>query len=141
MLEPEDRQLLLDALRPPPGFAFDRAVGTTFTLDLVALLVSPVAFAMFDVEGEDGRMTANPIAIIEAVRRHAERITIFCQAGQIKVPPDFRGAFAYLERSVIAVKAPQTRRDLPSEGVGHPLCRPGRGYPVPIPLLVAEPHV
>lgn len=114
MLEPEGRQLLLDALRPPPGFAFDRAVGTTFTLDLVALLVSPVAFAMFDVEGEDGRMTANPIAIIEAVRRHAERITIFCQAGQIKVPADFRGAFAYLERSVVAVKAPRPG------GIFHP---------------------
>ena len=59
-------------------------------------------------------MTANPIAIIEAVRRHAERITIFCQAGQIKVPPDFRGAFAYLERSVVAVRAPRPG------GIFHP---------------------
>ena len=50
MLEPESRLMLLDALRPPPGYRFDRAIGTTFTLDLVALLVTPVAFALFDVE-------------------------------------------------------------------------------------------
>ncbi len=114
MLEPEARLLLLDALRPPPGYAFDRAVGTTFTLDLVALLVSPVAFAMFDVEADDGRMAANPMAVLEAVRRHAERITVFCQAGEIKVPADFRTAFAYLEPSVVPVRAP--RRG----GIFHP---------------------
>ena len=114
MLEPENRLLLLDALRPPPGYTFDRAVGTTFTLDLVALLVTPVAFALFDVEAEDGRMAANPIAVLESVRRFADRITVFSQAGQIKVPPAFRAAYAYLERSVVAVKAP--RRG----GIFHP---------------------
>lgn len=113
MLEPERRQLLLDALRPPPGFAFDRAVGTTFTLDLVALLVTPVAFALFDVEAEDGRMIANPIAVLEAVRRHASRVTVFCQAGEIRVP-SFRAAYAYLESSVIPVRAPS------SGGIFHP---------------------
>ena len=114
MLEPENRLLLLDALRPPPGYAFDRAVGTTFTLDLVALLITPVAFALFDVEAEDGRIAANPIAVLESVRRFADRITVFTQAGQIRVPPAFRAAYAYLERSVVPVKAP--RRG----GIFHP---------------------
>lgn len=113
MLEPERRQLLLDALHPPPGFAFDAAVGTTFTLDLVALLVTPVAFALFDVEADDGRALANPIAVLEAVRRHADRITVFAQAGEIKVPGTYRGAYAYLERSVVPVKAPRG-------GIFHP---------------------
>jgi hypothetical protein len=114
MLEPEDRLLLLDALRPPPGYSFDRAVGTTFTLDLVALLVTPVAFALFDVEAEDGRIAANPIAVLESVRRFAGRITVFTQAGLIRVPPAFRIAYAYLERSVVAVKAPKPG------GIFHP---------------------
>lgn len=114
MLEPENRLLLLDALRPPPGYSFDRAVGTTFTLDLIALLVTPVAFALFDVESEDGRIAANPIAVLESVRRFADRITVFTQAGQIRVPPAFRAAYAYLERSVVPVKAP--RRG----GIFHP---------------------
>lgn len=114
MLEPERRQLLLEALRPPAGFAFDAAVGTTFTLDLVALLVTPIAFAMFDVEADDGRALANPIAVLEAVRRHAGRVTVFAQAGEIKVPPAFRGAYAYLERSVVAVQPPRPG------GIFHP---------------------
>jgi hypothetical protein len=114
MLEPESRLLLLDALRPPPGYSFDRAVGTTFTLDLVALLITPVAFALFDVESEDGRIAANPIAVLESVRRFADRITVFTQAGEIKVPPTFRAAYAYLERSVVAVKAPRPG------GIFHP---------------------
>jgi hypothetical protein len=114
MLEPERRQLLLDALRPPAGYVFDRAVGTTFTLDLVALLVTPVAFALFDVEVDDGRAAANPISVLEAVRRHAGRITVFCQAGQIKVPPAFRAAYAYLESSVVPVRA-----SMPG-GIFHP---------------------
>jgi hypothetical protein len=114
MLEPERRQLLLEALRPPPGFVFDAAVGTTFTLDLVALLVTPIAFAMFDVEAEDGRALANPIAVLEAVRRHAGRVTVFAQAGEIKVPPAVRGAYAYLERSVVPVQPPR------AEGIFHP---------------------
>jgi hypothetical protein len=107
MLEPENRLMLLDALRPPPGYSFDRAVGTTFTLDLVALLVTPVAFALFDVESEDGRIAANPVAVLESVRRFADRIDVFTQAGLIKVPPAFRGAYAFLERSVIPVAAPR----------------------------------
>jgi hypothetical protein len=114
MLEPESRLLLLDALQPPAGYSFDRAVGTTFTLDLVALLITPVAFALFDVESDEGRIAANPIAVLESVRRFADRITVFTQAGQIKVPPAFRAAYAYLERSVVPVKAPR------SGGIFHP---------------------
>ena len=50
MLEPEGRHLLLDALRPPTGYALDRAIGTTFSLDLAALLTAPVGFALLDRE-------------------------------------------------------------------------------------------
>jgi len=114
MLEPERRHLLLDALRPPAGFVFDQAVGTTFTLDLVALLVTPVAFALFDVEADDGRALANPIAVLEAVRRHAGRITVFSQAGQVKVPAGFRASYAYLEEAVVPVRAPR------AGGIFHP---------------------
>lgn len=114
MLEPENRLLLLDALRPPAGYQFDRAVGTTFTLDLIAMLVTPVAFALFDVESPDGRVAANPIAVIESVRRFSDRISVFTQAGQIRVPPAFRTAYAFLERSVVPVKAPR------AGGIFHP---------------------
>ena len=38
MLAPDDRSVLLDLLRPPPGSSLDVAVATTFTLDLEAAL-------------------------------------------------------------------------------------------------------
>lgn len=114
MLDPRDRSLLLDALRPPPGYALDRAVGTTFTLDLLALLTVPLAFTFFswDEQPEEGRV--DPILLLEALRRNADRMALFCQAGQIAVPPRDQLLFSYLEQSVVEVMAP--RRG----GIFHP---------------------
>lgn len=107
MLEPEGRQPLLDALRPPPGFVLDRAVGTSYSLDLLALLTAPLAFALFDRVSADGdRLEVDPIALLESVRRHADQIDIFCQAGQIAPMKEHRPIVAYLERSVHGVVPP-----------------------------------
>jgi hypothetical protein len=80
----------------------DIAVGTTFSLDLEALLLAPIAFALFEArlaETGDPEKT-DPLAVMEAVRRHASRIDLFCQAGQISVPPRHRPVLALLEDSV-----------------------------------------
>ena len=100
MLEPDDRLLLLDALRPPAGFAFDRAVGTSFTLDLHALLTTPLALAAFDWEASDGSIPDDPVALLESLRRCSDRIDFFCQAGEITIPPAYHRLYAWLERSV-----------------------------------------
>jgi hypothetical protein len=108
MLEPDRRHLLLDALRPPPGTTLDAAVGTTFSLDLEALLLAPIAFALFDArvaEAGDPSRT-DPLAVMEAVRRHASRIDLFCQAGQISIPPRDRPVLALLEESVHPANCP-----------------------------------
>jgi hypothetical protein len=106
MLGPQDRRLLLDALRPPEGYSLDFAVGTTFSLDLLALLTAPLAFTFFDCQDAEGKPNQDPLALLEALRRHADRITIFCQAGQILVPKQHRILFGYLENSVFAVTPP-----------------------------------
>jgi hypothetical protein len=114
MLEPEARHLLLDALRPPPGYALDLAMGTTYSLDLLALMTAPVAFAMFDRQRNDGSPLDDPIAALQALRAHASRITLFCQAGQIAVPPNYRSLLVYLEGSVHPVVPPRP------EAIFHP---------------------
>ena len=107
MLEPESRHALLDNLRPPAGFILDRAVGTTYTLDLMALLTAPLAFALFDrVRSEDSELAVDPIALLEAVRRHADRIDIFCQAGMIAPMGSYRPIVTYLEQSIHAAVPP-----------------------------------
>ncbi len=113
MLEPQNRTLLLRALQPPEGFSLDQAIGTSFSLDLLALLATPLAFTLFDVESADGRPTTDPLALLESLRRHARHITLFCQAGQIYVPPHDRLLYGYLEESVVEVTAPR-------RGVFHP---------------------
>lgn len=105
MLEPDTRELLLDALRPPDDCELVHALGTTYSLDLQALLFAPLAFALFDWAIEDdGR--PNPIALLEALRRHADRTTLFCQAGQVGLPPEYQPLFVHLESSGVPVTAP-----------------------------------
>lgn len=106
MLGPHERRTLFDALRPPVGYTVDRAVGTSFTLDLMTLLVAPLGFTFFDLRGRDGEGAPDPVALLEALRRHASRIHLFCQAGRIRVPQPDQKLLAWLEGSVIEARAP-----------------------------------
>lgn len=102
MLAPDDRAVLREELRPPPGATFDYGIATTFTLDLTAALVAPLAFAAHHV-----RQSADPVAVLEAVRSVTDRLDVFCQAGQIRVPPTASDLMAFLEPMVHEVVAPR----------------------------------
>lgn len=102
MLAPDHRSVLLDLLRPPPEFILDVAVATTFTLDLEAALVAPLAFAAFDTDGP-----GDPIATLEAVRSASDRFTVFCQAGEMRVPQAASDLFAFVEPVVHEVRRPR----------------------------------
>lgn len=108
MLEPDRRHLLIDALRPPPNAHLDAAVGTTFSLDLEALLLAPIAFALFEARlAETGDTSkSDPLAVMEAVRRHADLIDVFYQAGEVALPPRDQPILAMLEDSVHPTTAP-----------------------------------
>ena len=107
MLGTRERTLLLESLQPPTGYHLRRAIGTSYTLDLIALLTAPLAFTCFKVHDENDEPLADPVVLIEALRRHAENVTLFCQAGAIAVPRPEQTLLAYLEGSVICVQAPQ----------------------------------
>ncbi len=109
MLEPRGRRLLLDALRPPEGYTLDHAVGTTYSLDLLALLTAPLAFSLFEAEdAPDGTERIDPLALLTALRRHAGRITLFCESGRIAVPARHQPLFGYLEDAVFQATAPNS---------------------------------
>jgi hypothetical protein len=103
MLAPDDRSVLLDLLRPPPRAALDVAVATTFTLDLEAALVAPLAFAAFDAVGP-----GDPVATLEAIRSVASKVTVFCQAGEMRVPARASDLFSFLEPVVHPVRRPRS---------------------------------
>lgn len=105
MLAPETRVLLTDALQPPSGYRVDVAVATTYSLDLTALLLAPMTFALHD--DDLGDLDAiDPIKLLEAVRRHAEHTTVFVQAGAIAVPATYRRILTFAEDCVREVIAP-----------------------------------
>lgn len=136
MLDAHDRRLLLDALRPPEGYSLDEAIGTTYSLDLLALLTAPLGFTMLELQdsasGDIGE--ADALLLLKTLRQYADRLTIFCQAGRIAVPRGQGRLLANLEQSVVEVTAPTVG------GVFHPkiwaLRYLGEGLPVAYRLLV-----
>ena len=113
MLQPTNRLTLIDATRPPAGFRFESAMAVTFTLNLRALLAAPAALALEATTAhasDDG--AHEPIELLHALRSHANKLTVFTQAGEIALPPPGR-VFAFLERAVVPVTAPRG-------GIVHP---------------------
>lgn len=102
MLEPDSRVILLDQLRPPPGYRLHAAVATTFTLDLATAVVPPLAFASVEI-----RDTPDPVAALDAIRSCTDRVDIFCQAGHLTVPRRHSDLMAYLEPMVHPVRRPR----------------------------------
>jgi hypothetical protein len=105
-LTAETRVLLTDALRPSAAFAVDVAFGTTYSLNLTALLLAPLSFALFDQSDTDNLGAVDPIRLLEAVRRHVDHTTAFCQAGAIHVPANYRSILTFVEDRVLEVMPP-----------------------------------
>jgi hypothetical protein len=60
------------------------------------------------------QLLQDPLALLHGIRQVADRLVIFCQAGQISVPRANQRLFAYLEETVVEV-TPRHK-----EGVFHP---------------------
>jgi hypothetical protein len=111
-LTPETRVTLTDSLRPPSGYRIDVAVGTTYSMNLTALLLAPLSFALFDLsdatdlDADPTTPKIDPIRVLEAVRRYGDHTTVFCQAGAIHVPSAYRSLLTFVEDSVFEVVPP-----------------------------------
>ena len=106
MLKPHDRMLFLESLQPPDGYKLDFAVGSSYSLDLNAMLAAPVAFAFTDCQDVDGRPVLDPLVLLKSVREYASRIALFCQAGKVYVPPVYQSLLSELEGSIFPCVAP-----------------------------------
>ena len=115
MLEPQERVLLLESLKPPLGYSLDFAVGTTYSLDLITLLSVPLSFALLDRTDRYGNTVGDPLTLLGSIRKTATKFAIFCQAGAIAVPPPNRTLLGLLEANVVEAVAP-------NGGAFHPKC-------------------
>ena len=112
MLDPNSRSLLVDSLRPPPGYVFSAGLATTYSLDLTTLLSVPLHLALRSSDDRNA-MLQDGVALLEALRRTTDKLAIFCQQGRISAPNLPHVLYGLLEASVIQVRAPQG-------GVFHP---------------------
>jgi hypothetical protein len=112
MLDPNRRSLLIDSLRPPPGYTFGSGLATTFTLDLTTLLSVPLHLALRSSD-DPNAMLQDGVALLESLRRTTGSLSIFCQQGRIGAPNLPHVLYGLLESSVIEVNAP-------NGGVFHP---------------------
>lgn len=112
MLAPDSRAVATDLLRPPAGYHLDRAVLTTYSLDLETLLALPLA-VMTHADGSVEELLSDPLLLLQALRDAGERVQVFVDEAGMARPGRAREIYSALEPSVHHVRAP-------NGGVFHP---------------------
>ena len=102
MLNPNDDRLDYgQVLAPPDGYVLDFAIGTTYSLDLDALVGASIALGLS--EDTDSELMKNPICLLEALRATGDKVALFCEAGQIHMPNSVTSLYILLEKMVFQV--------------------------------------
>jgi len=87
---------------PDSSYDLDYAVGTTYSLDLEAIMVLPVAMfysRLLDCNPDDLHFD-----ILDSITRAAEKIRVYYQKGKIKVPKKYNFLMAYWEKGISAIR-------------------------------------
>ena len=118
MLNPNnDRLDYGQILAPSPGFQLDFAVGTTYSLDLDALVGASLAMGLS--EETDSALMNNPVCLLEALRSVGDKVALFCEDGQIHLPGKVTPLYILLEKMVFSVKT-QKRKKMAAYPSFHP---------------------
>lgn len=124
-----------EQLRAPVGYRLDLGIATTFSLDLEALMAASLALNLDQTL--EGEVTGERLALLESLDHLQERLLVFYQRGNIKVPKNFNRLFALLEPILapsVALEGPQAAfasfhpkvwllRFVPEQGKLPPLLR------------------
>lgn len=108
MLNPNnDRLDYGQILAPPAGYDLDFAVGTTYSLDLDALIGASLALGLS--EETDSELMNNPVCLLEALRSTGDKVALFCEGGQIHMPNRVTALYVLLEKMVFSVRTAKRR--------------------------------
>lgn len=112
MLNPNNDRLDYGRIiAPPANCQLDFAVGTTYSLDLDALVGVCIALGLS--EETDSVLMKNPICLLEALRSTGDKIALFCEGGQIHMPNAVTSLYVLLEKMVFQVKTAKKK------GIAH----------------------
>lgn len=108
MLNPNnDRLDYGQILAPPANYKLDFAIGTTYSLDLDALVGACIALGLS--EETDSELMNNPVCLLEALRTTGDKVALFCEGGQIHLPNKVTSLYILLEKIVFPVTTVKTR--------------------------------
>ncbi len=97
-----------EQLRAPSGYTLDLALATTFSLDLEALVAASLALSLEQtLEGDVG---GERIAVLESLDMMREKLLVFYQHGNVKIPQRFNRLFALLEPVLIPTGSMEQRQ-------------------------------
>ena len=106
MLNPrKDRLNYSNILHPPADYHLDFAVGTTYSLDLNALIASAISSG--SSVKFDSYLTDDPIFSMNVLQDNMDRIVLFCEKGRIKFPEKPTKLYILLENMVFQVDSPK----------------------------------
>lgn len=103
-----DRTDYNSMLLPPEGYRLEKAVGTTYSLDFEILTAVSICLGLS--EDADSKLMQNPMSRLYALQKVADKIVVFCEAGQIKVPSKPTALFSLFEKMVVPVALPKDRK-------------------------------
>lgn len=116
MLNPEsDRLDYGELLTPPEDFELDFAIGTTYSLDLDTLVGACLSLGL-----SEELESADKIHLLEALKSTADKMVVFCESGQIKLPKKVTPLYCLLEKIVFDVALETTRKENTSYPAFHP---------------------
>ena len=110
MLDPKQNSIDYGESLIPPNtdYAFTYAVGTTYSLDLEALLVLPVALFYSDkIEVKKGDIS---FGMLESITKAAEKMVVYCQKGKVAVPKTYNFLFSFWEKGIEYVTMPTAQQ-------------------------------
>lgn len=104
MLDPKKNRLDYgeQLISPDNDYALDFAIGTTYSLDLEAIMVLPVA--LFYSRLLDCSLDGSQFDMLDAITRAAEKIRVYYQKGKIKVPKKYNLLMAYWEKGIEKIR-------------------------------------
>ncbi|MBR2823242.1 MAG: phospholipase D family protein [Clostridia bacterium] len=104
-------------LAPPAEYELDFAVGTTYSLDLDALVGASLSLSLS--EETDSVLMNNAVCLLEALRDTGDKVALFCENGQIHYPNHVNHLYILLEKMVFPVKI-HKRRGMTAYPSFHP---------------------
>lgn len=105
MLDPKKNRIDYgEQLIPPEGYTLTRAIGTTYSLDLEAFMLLPVA--LYYASRLDSRVDDLRCDVVEAITKASDKITVFFQKEQLKVPRKYHPLIAFCEKRIVPVRMP-----------------------------------